>query len=74
MSSDLDALVNLPVPCPHCHRQGQESIRRLIERRRIPCSFCGRIIDLRGEHWRATVSIIAKKLEEIGSEGGRQTS
>lgn len=64
-NSNLLQVIRLPVPCPHCHQEGMETIGRLIGHDELPCSFCGEVIDLRSEEWTAYVNEIAEALGHI---------
>ena len=59
-------MIKLALPCPHCGKEGMESVARLIAYDEMPCSFCGGVIDLRTEERRAYINEIANTLGHIG--------
>jgi transcription elongation factor Elf1 len=53
MRSELEWVIQIPVPCPHCGKESTETIARLIHSNEIICGHCRGRIDLTSNEWRA---------------------
>ena len=60
--SELQGVVQFPVPCPRCGKERTETVRWLVTHREAMCHVCYGRIDLATEHWH---SIIKKFLAII---------
>lgn len=64
-SNGLDLIIRYPLPCPSCGEQNLKIVRELITNDEIACSFCGYVIDLTDDKWRAGLQEFAQGLSEL---------
>lgn len=64
MPSLLPDVIKIPVPCPHCGKEGLETVGWLIRNEETPCRHCGRPINLRTDDWRAYLDPFAEFLDK----------
>ena len=50
VKSALD-FAHLPVPCPHCGKEGQQKLTDLVASDSVACPYCGTIIDISSQDW-----------------------
>ncbi len=55
----------LDVPCPHCGQMDQQIISELISNQFVPCSCCGKLIDVSSNEWRTRIAIAAHDIRKI---------
>jgi hypothetical protein len=67
MRSLLPDVIKIPVPCPHCGKEGLETVGWLVRHDVTPCGNCRVPINLRTAEWRAYLDPFAEFLDQIGS-------
>ena len=49
--SELAWIINIPIPCGNCGKEGLERAANLVELTEYPCSSCGALLDLNTSEW-----------------------
>jgi len=53
LRSELTTVIQLPVPCGHCHKEFMQTVAWLIDKPTVACPMCGAVLDIDGAEWRA---------------------
>jgi len=65
--SGLEWVIKIPTPsCSKCGKEGVETVARLVNRDEIACNFCGGLINLTSEDWRAYLKEAENSLTKLG--------
>ena len=65
--SELRWVVKFPVPCHACDKESLHVIAQIVRRDRLPCSYCGAMVDVKRDHLRAVVNELDEVLNRIGA-------
>lgn len=53
--TELQRVVQFPVPCPSCGKETTQSVRWLMTHQETICHVCNGRIDLATEHWHSII-------------------
>ena len=50
-TEELGYILKMPVPCPHCLQESEQTVAFLIHNENFHCPECGGMVDLATEKW-----------------------
>lgn len=52
-TEELGYILKMPVPCPHCLQESEQTVAFLIDNENFSCPECGGMVDLASNEWAA---------------------
>jgi len=65
MRGTVVGLIRIEVPCPHCGEKDLQLLRELVDNDSVVCRYCGTIIDISSEDWRALINEALDRYSKI---------
>ena len=50
-TEELGYILKMPVPCPHCMQETEQTVAFLINNENFDCRECGGMVDLSSKEW-----------------------